>query len=47
MGVAAMREVLRLLGEGEETAFSAAAHGMGLIPAKVIKRASLGPIPRT
>lgn len=45
MGTAAMREVLRLLGEGEETAFAAAAHGVGLIPAQVIKRASLGRVP--
>jgi DNA-binding LacI/PurR family transcriptional regulator len=45
MGTAAMREVLRLLGEGEETAFAASAHGVGLIPARVIKRASLGRVP--
>ena len=36
---------LRLLGEGEETAFAASAHGVGLIPAQVIKRASLGRVP--
>lgn len=45
LGTAAMREVLRLLGEGEETAFASSAHGMGLIPAELVQRASLGPIP--
>lgn len=45
LGVAAMREVLRLLGEGEETAYAASAHGMGLIPAEIVQRSSLGPVP--
>ena len=42
LGIAAMRETLRLLGEGDEVAFPAAAHGVGLIPATVIPRSSLG-----
>ncbi|WEV69662.1 LacI family DNA-binding transcriptional regulator [Bifidobacterium sp. ESL0775] len=46
LGTAAMREVLRLLGEGGETTFVANAHGAGLIPAEVIQRHSLGPVPR-
>ncbi|KFJ08184.1 Transcriptional regulator, LacI family [Bifidobacterium tsurumiense] len=46
LGVAAMREVLYLLGEGSETSFPASSHGVGLIPAQLIKRGSLGPVPR-
>lgn len=46
LGTAAMREALRLLGEGGETTFVANAHGAGLIPAEVIQRHSLGPVPR-
>ncbi|TPF92664.1 LacI family DNA-binding transcriptional regulator [Bifidobacterium sp. UTBIF-78] len=46
LGVAAMRETLRLLGEGGEPAFLASQHGVGLIPAKVVGRRSLGPAPR-
>lgn len=45
LGTVAMREVLRLLGAGEETTFAASAHGAGLIPAQVMRRASLGPVP--
>ncbi|WP_374114127.1 LacI family DNA-binding transcriptional regulator [Bifidobacterium sp. ESL0763] len=45
LGTAAMRETLRLLGEGGETAFVTSAHGAGLIPAQVIQRRSLGPVP--
>lgn len=43
LGVAAMKQVLHLLGEGPEPTFTAAAHGVGLLPAKVIRRNSLGP----
>ncbi|WEV46434.1 LacI family DNA-binding transcriptional regulator [Bifidobacterium sp. ESL0690] len=46
LGTASMRETLRLLGEGLETTFAANAHGAGLIPAEVIQRHSLGPVPR-
>ncbi|WEV42769.1 LacI family DNA-binding transcriptional regulator [Bifidobacterium sp. ESL0682] len=46
LGTASMREVLRLLGEGSETTFVANAHGAGLIPAELIQRHSLGPVPR-
>ena len=45
-GVAAMRETLRLLGEGGEPTFLTTQHGMGLIPAEVRARRSLGPAPR-
>ncbi len=45
LGTAAMREALRLLGEGEETVYAASAHGVGLIPAELVQRASLGPVP--
>ena len=44
--IAAMRETLRLLGEGGEPTFLATQHGMGLIPAEVRARRSLGPAPR-
>lgn len=43
VGVAAMRQVLHLLGEGDEVALPASAHGVGLLPAEVVKRSSLGP----
>jgi len=43
LGVAAMKQVLHLLGEGPEPAFAAASHGVGLVPAKVMLRNSLGP----
>ncbi|KAB8288744.1 LacI family transcriptional regulator [Bifidobacterium ramosum] len=46
LGSVAMREVLHLLGEGDEVAFAASSHGVGLIPAKVINRSSLGPTTR-
>ena len=46
LGVAAMRETLRLLGEGGEPTFLTTQHGMGLIPAEVRARRSLGPAPR-
>lgn len=46
LGVAAMRETLRLLGEGGEPTFLTTQHGMGLIPAEVHARRSLGPAPR-
>ncbi len=42
LGTAAMNEVLRLLGEGEETSFSSVQHGVGLLPATVVGRRSLG-----
>ena len=42
LGVAAMRETLFLLGEGDENSFASSQHGVGLIPAKVIGRTSLG-----
>ena len=44
LGVAAMREALYLLGEGDETSFASSRHGVGLIPAKVMNRSSLGPV---
>ncbi|ETY72411.1 LacI family DNA-binding transcriptional regulator [Bifidobacterium moukalabense] len=44
LGTAAMREALYLLGEGDENSFSASQHGVGLIPAKVMNRSSLGPV---
>ena len=43
LGVAAMKQVLHLLGEGPEPTFAAASHGVGLVPAKVMLRNSLGP----
>lgn len=43
LGKAAMRETLRLLGEGGELAWADTQHGVGLIPAKVVVRSSLGP----
>ena len=46
LGSAAMREVLRLLHVGEEPAFTAMEHGVGLIPANVVRRGSLGPVSR-
>lgn len=46
LGVAAMRETLRLLGESGEPAFLASQHGVGLIPTQVMARRSLGPAPR-
>ena len=46
LGVAAMRETLRLLGEGTEPTFLSQQHGVGLIPAEVRARRSLGPAPR-
>jgi DNA-binding LacI/PurR family transcriptional regulator len=45
IGVAAMRETLRLLGEGGEPAFLTRQHGVGMVPAKVMSRRSLGPAP--
>lgn len=44
LGTAAMREALYLLGEGDENSFSISQHGVGLIPAKVMNRSSLGPV---
>jgi DNA-binding LacI/PurR family transcriptional regulator len=44
LGTAAMREVLRLLGADVQTVYSGNMHGVGLIPAKVIQRRSLGPV---
>ncbi|WEV63763.1 LacI family DNA-binding transcriptional regulator [Bifidobacterium sp. ESL0732] len=46
LGIASMRETFRLLGESIETTFTANAHGAGLIPAELIQRHSLGPVPR-
>ena len=46
LGMVAMQEVLRLLGTGEEPSFNLMKHGVGLIPAKVLSRGSLGPVPR-
>ena len=42
LGAAAMKEVIRLLGEGNGVDFANRQHGVGLVPAKVMKRASLG-----
>ena len=41
-----MKQVLHLLGEGPEPTFAAASHGVGLVPAKVMLRSSLGPAAR-
>ncbi|EFA22190.1 LacI family DNA-binding transcriptional regulator [Bifidobacterium gallicum] len=41
LGAQAMREVLFLLGEGPEAAFSISTHGIGLVPARVMRRQSL------
>lgn len=46
LGVTAMRETLRLLGEGTEPTFLSQQHGVGLIPAEMCARRSLGPAPR-
>lgn len=46
LGGVAMRETLRLLGEGHEPVFLTNQHGVGLIPAKIKARSSLGPAPR-
>lgn len=46
LGAAAMRETLRLLGEGSEQIYPDTRHGVGLIPAQVIRRSSLGPAAR-
>ena len=46
LGVAAMREALYLLGEGEENSFGSSQHGVGLVSAQVISRSSLGPVRR-
>ena len=46
LGTAAMREVLRLLGEGQEPSLPNTQHGVGLVPATVCDRTSLGPVPR-
>lgn len=46
LGAAAMREVLRLLGEGGEQVYPDTRHGVGLIPAQVVQRSSLGPATR-
>lgn len=46
LGTAAMNEVLRLLGEGEEMTYRTVRHGVGLIPATVVSRSSLGPAKR-
>ncbi len=45
LGSVAMCEVLSLLGEGDEPGYSVSAHGVGLIPAELVKRGSLGPVP--
>ncbi|WP_236034357.1 LacI family DNA-binding transcriptional regulator [Bifidobacterium saguinibicoloris] len=46
LGAAAMREVLRLLGEGASPQLPNVQHGVGLVPATVCARTSLGPVPR-
>ncbi|RBP97455.1 LacI family transcriptional regulator [Bifidobacterium aemilianum] len=46
LGISAMKETLRLLGEGEEPSYPASSHGVGLVPAIVIRRSSLGPAHR-
>ncbi|KAB7790404.1 LacI family DNA-binding transcriptional regulator [Bifidobacterium leontopitheci] len=43
LGTAVMRQVLHLLGESDEVSLPVTAHGVGLVPAKVIRRKSLGP----
>ena len=45
LGTAAMREVLRLLGEGQGAALPNSQHGVGLVPAAMRDRISLGPVP--
>jgi DNA-binding LacI/PurR family transcriptional regulator len=44
LGIMAMREVLSLLGEGDEPGYAVSSHGVGLIPATLVKRGSLGPV---
>ena len=45
LGTAAMRETLRLLGEGSSPQLPNSQHGVGLVPASVRDRISLGPVP--
>lgn len=42
LGVMAMREVLYLMGEGDEPGYTISRHGVGLVPARVVERQSLG-----
>lgn len=42
LGQLAMREVLYLLGEGAEPGYASSQHGVGLVPAKLVQRSSVG-----
>lgn len=46
IGSAALREAVWLLGEGPEVGYATSIHGAGLIPARMVRRASLGRVPR-
>lgn len=46
IGSAALREAVWLLGEGPEVGYATSVHGAGLIPALMVRRASLGRVPR-
>ncbi|WP_314688475.1 LacI family DNA-binding transcriptional regulator [uncultured Bifidobacterium sp.] len=46
IGSAALREAVWLLGGGPEVGYAASVHGAGLIPATMVRRASLGRVPR-
>lgn len=45
LGQLAMREVLYLLGEGVEPGYASSQHGVGLVPAKLVQRSSVGIAP--
>ena len=42
LGQLAMCEVLYLLGEGAEPGYASSQHGVGLVPAKLVQRSSVG-----
>ncbi|KFJ02222.1 LacI family DNA-binding transcriptional regulator [Bifidobacterium thermacidophilum] len=45
LGQQAMREVLFLLGEGDKPQYASVQHGVGMVPAKLIRRSSVGVAP--
>ena len=46
IGSVALREAVWLLGEGPEVGYATSIHGAGLIPVRMVRRASLGRVPR-
>mgnify|MGYP002516783387 FL=1 len=46
LGQLAMREVLYLLGESSEPGYALSQHGVGLVPANLVQRSSVGVAPR-